>query len=86
MVVWVHRYVYDVVNYTDAIDIPKRWLLATTYGLAKHLFLQLPVEEAPAERFPIIEKMASEFLIDAENNEVDHAPIRLAPNTSAYTR
>lgn len=84
MTVWVHRQIQDVGRLTQTLAIPQRWFEATIIHLAIRLVLELP--EADSQRITILQQLASEFTLEAANEETDSAPIYIQPNISAYTR
>jgi hypothetical protein len=84
MTVWYSRQIMDVGALTDELEVPQRWYEATIFMLAHRLALELPaVADA---RIMYLEKMATQFLYEAEEEERDKSPIYFAPNISVYTR
>jgi hypothetical protein len=84
MTVWYSREIMNVGALTDELEVPQRWYEATIMMLAHRLALELPaVADA---RIMYLEKMATQFLYEAEEEERDKSPIYFAPNISPYTR
>ena len=84
MTVWYSRQIMDVGALTDELEVPQRWYEATIFMLAHRLSLELPA--VPDTRIAYLEKMANQFLYEAEEEERDKSPIYFAPNISVYTR
>ena len=84
MTVWYSRQLMDVGALTDELEVPQRWYEATIMMLAHRLSLELPA--VPDSRIMYLEKMATQFLYEAEEEERDKSPIYFAPNISVYTR
>lgn len=84
LVIWRHRQVQDIGNLTNEIEIPVRWYEAIVWQLALRCSFEIP--GADANRRQEVAAMAAQMLVEVENNETDHAPIRLAPSLSCYTR
>lgn len=84
MTVWYSRQIMDVGALTDELEVPQRWYEATIMMLAHRLSLELPA--VPDSRIMYLEKMANQFLYEAEEEERDKSPIYFAPNIGVYTR
>ena len=84
MTVWYSRQIMDVGSLTDELEVPQRWYEATIFMLAHRLSLELPA--VANDRIAYLEKMATQFLYEAEEEERDKSPIYFAPNISVYTR
>ena len=84
MTVWYSRQIMDVGSLTDELEIPQRWYEATVMMLAHRMSLELPGVQM--DRVGYLEKMATQYLMEAEQEERDKSPIYLAPNISVYTR
>lgn len=84
MTVWYSRQIMDVGALTDELEVPQRWYEATIFMLSHRLSLELPA--VPDARIAYLEKMANQFLYEAEEEERDKSPIYFAPNISVYTR
>ena len=84
MTVWYSRQIMDVGALTDELEVPQRWYEATIFMLAHRLALELPA--VSDSRIMYLEKMANQFLYEAEEEERDKSPIYFAPNISVYTR
>ena len=83
VVVWRHRQVQDIGSLTNEIEIPVRWYEAIVWQLALRCSFEVPGSD-PARRAEVA-AMAAQMLVEVENNETDHAPIRLAPQIGVYT-
>jgi len=84
MTVWYSRQIMDVGDLSGQLEIPQRWYEAVLMNLSHRMSLELP--GVPLERVVYLEKMAAQYLNDAESEERDKSPIYLAPNISPYTR
>lgn len=82
--VWYSRAIMDVGALTDELEIPQRWYEAIVMNLAHRLSLELP--QVPMDRVTYLERMAMQYLNEAEQEERDKSPIYWAPNISVYTR
>jgi hypothetical protein len=74
----------DVGSLTDELEIPQRWYEATVMMLSHRMSLELPGVQM--DRVGYLEKMAAQYLMEAEQEERDKSPIYFAPNISVYTR
>lgn len=86
MRIYTQSQIQDPGRYTNAVQVPQRWLDAVISLLAPRVCLELPKEKVPPDRYATLESIAAKALADAEDSETDGAPIRLAPNISYYTR
>jgi hypothetical protein len=84
MTVWYSRQIMDVGSLTDELEIPQRWYEATVMMLAHRMSLELPGIQM--DRISYLERMAAQYLMEAEQEERDKSPIYFAPNISVYTR
>ena len=84
MTVWYSRQIMDVGALTNELEVPQRWYEAVLFNLAHRMSLELPA--VSMDRVNYLEKMAAQFLQEAENEERDKSPIYFAPNISVYTR
>jgi hypothetical protein len=84
MTVWYSGYVQDVGTMQNEIQVPQRWLEALTFMLAHRMSMEMPNVEV--ERIGYLERMAAQYLHEAEEEERDKSPIYWAPNISVYTR
>ena len=84
MTVWYSRQIMDVGALTDELEIPQRWYEAIVMNLAHRLSLELP--QVPMDRVAYLERMAAQYLNEAEQEERDKSPIYWAPNISVYTK
>jgi len=66
------------------LEVPQRWYEAVLMNLSHRMSLELPGVQL--DRIGYLEKMAAQYLNDAESEERDKSPIYLAPNISCYTR
>lgn len=83
---FIQRQIQDPGAYTDAVQVPQRWLNTVISLLAPFVCLELPKELVPPDRYAVLVDRADKALRDAEDSETDGAPIMLAPNISPYTR
>lgn len=84
MTVWYSRQIMDVGDLSGQLEIPQRWYEAVVMNLAHRMSLELP--QVPLDRVQYLEKMAAQYLNEAEQEERDKSPIYWAPNISPYTR
>jgi hypothetical protein len=84
MTVWYSRQIMDVGDLSGQLEIPQRWYEAVLMNLSHRMSLELPGVQM--DRIGYLEKMAAQYLNDAESEERDKSPIYLQPNISVYTR
>jgi hypothetical protein len=84
MTVWYSRQIQDVGALSGQLEIPQRWYEAVLMNLSHRMAMELPGVQL--DRILLLEKMAMQYLNDAEQEERDKSPIYLAPNISVYTR
>jgi len=84
MTVWYSRQIMDVGALTDELEIPQRWYEAVVMMLSHRMSLELP--SVAMDRIGYLEKMAGQYLYEAEQEERDKSPIYLRPNISVYTK
>lgn len=84
MTVWTSRQIQDVGDLQNELEVPQRWYEAVIFMLAHRMSLELP--GVPMERVAYLEKMANEYLQEAEQEERDKSPIYFAPAIGCYTR
>lgn len=84
MTIWYSRQIMDVGALTDELEIPQRWYEAVVMMLSHRMSLELP--GVAMDRVGYLEKMAGQYLYEAEQEERDKSPIYLRPNISVYTR
>lgn len=84
--VFLQRQVQDPGAFTNAVEVPQRWLDAVISMLAPRVFLELPKELVDSNRYTELKEIAKETLAAAEDSESDGAPIRLAPSIGCYTQ
>ena len=84
MTVWYYRQIMDVGALTDELEVPQRWYEATVMMLAHRMSMELP--QVSPDRIAYLEKMATQYLYEAEQEERDKSPIYFAPNIAVYTR
>jgi len=84
MTVWYSRQIMDVGALNGQLEIPQRWYEAVLMNLSHRMSLELPGVDLA--RVGYLEKMAAQYLNDAESEERDKSPIYLAPNISVYSR
>lgn len=84
MTVWYSRQIMDVGALTDELEIPQRWYEAVVMMLAHRMSLELP--SVTMDRIGYLEKMATQYLYEAEQEERDKSPVYMSPNIAVYTR
>lgn len=82
--IWYSRQPMDVGALTGELEVPQRWYEAVLFNLSHRMGLELP--NVAMDRITYLEKMAAQFLTEAENEERDKSPVYFAPNISPYTR
>lgn len=83
--VYLQRQVQDPGTYTNAIEVPQRWLDAVIASLAPRVCLELPAQLVPPGRYDVLVGLETKALAEAEGSESDGAPITLAPRIGVYT-
>lgn len=81
---YVHRQIQDIGTLTQQIEIPQRWVESITWQCAVRVAFEVAGVD-PARRAEVI-TMSERYLMEAESDETDNAPIYLAPNIQCYTR
>ena len=84
MTIWYSRQIDDVGKLSGELEVPQRWYEAVVMNLSHRMSLELP--NVATDRVAYLEKMAAQYLYDAEQEERDKSPIYWAPNISVYTR
>ena len=84
MVVWYSRQIDDIGALSNQIEVPQRWFEAVQMMLSHRMAMSLPGVQM--DRILYCEKMAAQYLAEAEEEERDKSPIYVAPNISVYTR
>jgi len=84
IVLYVNRYIMDVGDLTNSIEVPQRWLLAITTELARQLALTIP--EVKPDVLALLGPEADMQLKRAWASETDQAPTFLRPRIWNYTR
>lgn len=78
------RYVADLTDYNQGIEVPTRWYDALIWQLASYIAAEYP--EVPQEREVYLIGMAKAEMGEALDEERDNSPIMIQPNIGAYTR
>lgn len=84
MTIWYSRQIMDVGALTDELEIPQRWYEAVVMMLSHRMSLELPA--VAMDRVGYLEKMAAQYLYEAEQEERDKSPIYLRPGIGVYTK
>lgn len=82
--IWRKRYIMDVGNSSNTLDIPQRWFDAVVYNLAVKLMES--IAEINMDVLPILAQKAQLMLNRAQAEERDNSPIYWSPNLRGYTR
>jgi hypothetical protein len=82
LVCWRRRFLNDVTDMTQSLDIPRRWYEALSASLARRLCLELP--EADMTRFPMLAQLETASMAMATGEERDPAPMRYNPGLEVY--
>jgi hypothetical protein len=78
------RYLMDVGNYQQTLDIPQRWYEAIVAELAARVAFE--IQEVDAQMIPSLRGAADRALTVAWNGEGDSSPVYFRPNIGPYTR
>lgn len=84
LTIWRHRQVQDVGTLIQQLELPERWLDGVIWLLAEVLAFELPGVD-PTILAAVTQKV-KEQVFEAEKNEVDGAPLYIAPAIQGYTR
>jgi hypothetical protein len=84
IVIWIQRRLQDVGALTNRLDVPTRWLNAIIFRLSVQMCLELPKELSIEGRLDVLMQQAEAATREAEDGEVDGAPIRIMPNIGMY--
>lgn len=84
IIIYANRYIMDVGDMTNDIEVPQRWLLAITTELARNLAMEIP--EVKPEVLAFLGPEADKQLKMAWASETDGSPTYLQPNIRTYTR
>lgn len=84
IVLYVNRYIMDVGDLTNSVEIPQRWLLAIMAELSRQLAMHIP--EVKPEVLMYLGPEADNQLKRAWASETDQAPTFLRPRIWNYTR
>lgn len=79
-----HRQIQDVGTLTQEMDIPGRWYEGIIWQLALRVAFEAP--DVDPARLQVIVQMAQQYLLEAEYDETDGAPISISPGIGVYTR
>lgn len=83
MVFLLRRYIMDVGDMAQEIEVPQRWYEAIVAMLASKLASEL-VEVDPS-LIPTLDAKAEKALYDAQQEERDNSPINWVPGVGVYT-
>lgn len=78
------RQIADIGALTDTLEIPQRWLEATTWQLAKNMAFELP--QIDPSRIQLCVSMAEKSKMEVEFEERDTADSWISPDIGVYTR
>lgn len=84
LVVWRTRYIQDVGNLSNTIEVPQRWIESVITNLACRMLLELP--NVDVSRYDILKMEAEAATKRAQLEERDKSPIMISPNVTCYTR
>lgn len=84
---WSRRYIEDVGQLYQELELPSRWLDAVMWDLAWRVSLELPPEVKPLDGNyqAFLGNISRTKLNEALNEERDNSPIYFSPNISVYT-
>jgi len=85
LLVWRSRYIADVQNVNQAIEIPRRWYEAMTWSLAQSIANEMPGEVDPDTKANIALNV-QQANMPAMMEERDRSPIQISYNLRRYTR
>jgi hypothetical protein len=84
MQVWYHRYIQDVISFTDQIEVPQRWYENILANLAARCAVES--EKVNPQQTQLLMQMAASAEMTTTAEERDKSPMFLTPNISHYTR
>jgi hypothetical protein len=84
MAMRVRYHIEDVGDLTDELDLPVRWYESIVAELSLKLVVELP--QADIKRYDLLKAERDVAFEQVSSEEVDRAPIYLAPNITGYTR
>ena len=84
IVIYANRYIMDIGDMTNDVEVPQRWLLAITTELARNLAMEIP--EVKPDVLAFLGPEADNQLKRAWASETDGSPTYLQPNIRTYTR
>jgi len=82
LVCWRRRYLNDLSDMSQELDISRRWNNALTASLARRLCLELP--EADVNRYQMLSAEESSAMSLAVGEERDPAPMKYQPGLEVY--
>ncbi len=82
LVCWRRRYLEQITDMTQAMDISRRWFEAVTASLARRLCRSLP--EADMNRYAMLTQEENAALMLAAGEERDPAPMKYQPGLQVY--
>jgi hypothetical protein len=85
LTIWRHREIQDVGSLTQQLEIPLRWYEGIIWHAGFRVAAEFP-EISPPDRLQLCKSMADEYVLEAEGDESDGMPLRIAPVIRNYTR
>jgi hypothetical protein len=82
LVCWRRRFLNDLSDMNQELDVSRRWNEALTCSLARRLCIELP--EADMQRFQALNQAESQAMSLAAGEERDPAPMRYNPGLEVY--
>jgi hypothetical protein len=79
-----HRYIADIQDFNNPVELPVRWYDAVIWWLASYFAAELP--DVPQDREVYLMAKAKEEIGEALDEERDNSPILIQADISAYTR
>ena len=79
-----HRYLADIQNFNNSVELPVRWYDSIIWWLASYFAAEFP--EVPQEREIYLAQKAKEEIAESLDEERDNSPIQIQADISAYTR
>lgn len=85
---WNRRYIMDVGQMYQSLEIPRRWIDAVQWDLAWRVYHEIPpgVMEWDKEYLAYLGNMSTKFIKEAFDEERDDSPIKMGPRIGCYTK
>lgn len=87
LVVWNRRYIMDVGQLYDSLEVPRRWIDAIQWALAWRVYHELPDEvvKFDGQYLAYLGTMMKSSQGEAFDEERDRSPVKFGPRIGCYT-